>query len=249
MAQKNQNMKEKARDSVEKAAYVAVGVPTAALKALSARVSDLRDTVRSSRRDMTEDLAREIDEWISEGEEVIERAMRRFRDSDVADDVRSQARSTKRAARIGLDKATGAARSGLDMVDPDQELTAINGVGPSYEAKLEEVGIVGISRFLERTETQQDIERLASSSGISEEVLASWRGQVDLTLIDGVGDGYQLLLHRVGIWTMDQLAEADTPELANQMRSVDMPDTPDQIPSDSEIAGWRRAARRLAASG
>ncbi len=249
MAQNQKNMTERARDSVEKAAYVAVGAPTAALKALGARISDLRDTVRSSRREMSEDLAREIDEWISQGEDVVERAMRRFRESDVADELRRQTRSTKKAAQIGVDKAAGAARSGLDAMDPDHELTAINGIGPSNEAKLEKVGVVGISRLIDRTRTREDLEKLAASSGISEDTLAFWRDQVDLTRIGGVGDGYQLLLHRVGIWTMDQLAEVEASELEEQMRSVDAPDKPDQIPSGSEIADWKRAAGRMAASG
>ena len=197
---------------------------------------------------MSDDVAKEIDEWISQGEEVIERAMKRFRDSDVADDIRSQARSTRKAARIGLDKATGVARSGLDVVAPDTELTVINGIGPSNEAKLAKLGIAGVSRFLDRTGTNEDIESLASSSGISEETLRSWRDQVDLTRIDGVGEGYQRLLHRVDVWTVGQLAETDAGQLADQMRSVDMPDIPDQIPSNSEISDWRRAAKRVAPS-
>lgn len=242
-------MTDRARDSVEKAAYVAVGAPTAALKALSARVSDMRDTVRSSRKEISDDLANEIDDWINQGEEVIERAMERFRKSDVADDIKTSARSTKKAARIGIDKATGAARSGLDVVAPDEDLTVINGIGPSYEAKLNKVGIVGVSRFLERTETQQDLEKLEESSGISVDTLASWREQADLSRISGIGESYELILHRIGIWTMEQLADAKPSEMAEQMQSIDMPDAPDQIPSQNELQSWKREAKKLAQTG
>jgi predicted flap endonuclease-1-like 5' DNA nuclease len=246
MSQNQKNMTEKARESVEKAAYAAVGAPTAALKALSARVSDMRDTVRSSRKEISEDLANEIDEWINEGEAVIERAMERFRKSDLADDIKSSARSTRQAARVGIDKASGVAQSGLDVIAPDEELTVINGIGPSYEAKLDKVGVVGVARFLERTDTEQDLEKLAQSSGISADTLSSWRAQVDLSRIDGIGDSYELVLHRIGIWTMEQLADAKPSEVAEKMGSIEIPDAPDQIPSQSELQSWKREAKKLA---
>lgn len=241
MTPEQKRVKQRARDSAEKAAYVAVGAPTAALKALNARVSDLRDTVRSSRKELSDDIATEIDEWIAEGEKVIERATERFRDSQVAEEIKSSARSTKRAARVGMDKATGAARTTLDGMAPDEELTVVNGVGPGYAERLGHAGIIGVTRFLERTDSRDDIEELAQSTGISEDTITSWRNQVDLGRISGVGASYQDLLHRVGVWTIDQLAEATPGDLVAEMESVG----PDQVPNEDVVVRWKSEAGRL----
>lgn len=229
---------------MERAAYAAVGAPTTALKALNARLGDLRDTARTSRRELSDELASEIDQWIAEGEEVIDKAMQRIRRSDVVDDVKSAANSTKQAARVGLDRATGPARSVIDS-EIDEDLTVVNGIGPSYADKLGRVGVVGVSRLLERTETEEGRAKLAHSSGISEETLASWRAHVDLSRVRGVGDTYQQLLHAAGIWTVDQLAAASPTELAEKMRSGEMPDAPEQTPTEDVIRQWKTAAKNL----
>lgn len=249
MTQKPKNMSERARHTVERAAYVAVGAPTAALKAINARVTDLRETVRSSRQDIGDDLAQEFDQWVAQGEDVVARAMELLRRSDVAEEIKATARSTGQAARVGIEKATGAARSGLNVVAPDEELTAITGVGPGYADKLARVGIVGISRFLERTATDEETETLAKSAEISVETLRSWRAQVDLGRIQGVGDSYSDLLHRIGIWTLDDLAAASPAETAAEMRSLEVPDKPDQMPTETVIRQWKTKAKKIAASG
>lgn len=245
MTRKHTNMTDRARESVERAAYAAVGAPTTALKALGARLRDLSDTVRASRHEISGDLAREVDAWIAEGEQVIDRAMRRIRSSEVGNDVRAAVRSTREAARTRVDEAADAVARGVDVVDPDQSLTTINGVGPKYEDQLGNAGVVGISTFLARTTSEADRKDLAATSGVSADKIETWRAQVDLTRVDGVGDANELLLHRAGVWTVDQLATTDPPELARRMRSVTIPDAPGQMPTKSLIERWKQEARRI----
>lgn len=227
---------------MEKAAFVAVGAPTAALKALNARISDLRDTMTSSRRELSDDLAVEIDEWIAEGEKVIERATDRFRNSQWAEEIRSSARSTREAARTGMEKATGVARSGLGAMAADEELTVIKGVGPGYAGRLHNEGIVGVRRFLDRTATHEGLENLARSTDIPVDTLASWRRQADLGRVPGIGESYEDLLHRAGIWTIDQLVSSSASELVGSMNQVD----PDQAPTQDRVSRWKTEAVRLA---
>lgn len=248
MSQRHRDMTGNARQSLERAAYAAVGAPTAALKALSARVSDLKDTLRASREEVSSELTHEIDEWIAEGEAVIDRALRRIRSSDVTGDMRAAARTTRKAARKRLDAATSAVQKGMDLIEPDETLTTINGVGPRYRDRLGRAGVVGISSFLDRTATEADRRDLAAASGLSIDMIESWRSQVHLSRIAGVGDAYELLLRRVGVWTLDQLIAAETSELAERMRAVSMPDTPDQLPTESLIERWQKEARRQAGS-
>lgn len=242
MTRNQDEMTHRPRSSVEKAAFVAIGAPTAALKALNARVSDLRDTMKTSRKELSDDLAAEIDEWIAEGEKVIERAAERLRGSQLAEEIKESARSTREAARSGMDKAAGAARSGLGAMTADEKLTAIKGIGPGYAERLQTEGIVGVSRFLERTATHEDLENLARSTGIAADTLASWRRRADLGRVPGLGESYQDLLHRAGIWTVDQLVEISASDLVSEMEAVG----PDQAPTQDKVTRWKTEAARLA---
>lgn len=80
---------------------------------------------------------------------------------------------------------------------------------------------------------------------MSRESLEGWRSQVDLSRVEGIGDSYQLLLHQVGIWTLEQLAAVSPGELSEAMRSVELPDAPDQVPTESVVKKWKSEARRL----
>lgn len=236
---------DRARESVEKAAYAAVGAPVAAVKALSARVSDLRDAVRSSSKDMSDDLTREMNEWIAEGEKVIERAMKRMRSSEVIGEVRSRATEAKEAAEIGIEKARGGVEKGLDIIAPDEELTVINGVGPSYADQLKKAGVAGIAEFIGRTDTTSGVQKLADATGISAATIEGWRDQVELSRIDGIGGSNEMLLHRAGVWTLAQLAESKPADLSAEMEGIDMPDTPDQKPSTNTVSQWVSEAKKL----
>jgi predicted flap endonuclease-1-like 5' DNA nuclease len=244
MSQKSKDTSRRAADSLERAAYAAIGAPVAAVKGLSTRVSELRDTLSKSRAELGEDLAEEIEGWVAQGEEVIARAMKRIRSSNVAGDIRSSADSTRKAVQAGLDKARDSAESGLRVVEPDESLTTIKGVGPGYADRLRSAGVSGIADLLALSES--DIEKVASTSGLGVESVSGWRDRADLTRIDGVGSSYQTLLHRVGVWTLDQLAEVKPSDLVEQMRSIDLPDAPDQMPTESTVKGWRTEARKLA---
>jgi predicted flap endonuclease-1-like 5' DNA nuclease len=244
MSQRSRRTSKKAADQIERAAYAAIGAPVAAMKGLSARMSELRDTLSRSRSELGEELTEEIEGWVAQGEDVIARAMERVRASNVAGEIRSSADSTRKAVQVGLDKARGRAESGLRIVEPDEPLTTIKGVGPGYADRLRSAGVSGIADLLALSEP--DLEKIASASGLGVETMSGWLARADLTRIDGVGPSYQTLLHRVGVWTLDQLAEVKPADLVEQIRSIDLPDAPDQMPTESTVDGWRADARKLA---
>lgn len=242
-------MSSKTRQTVERAAYAAVGAPIATLKALGARLSEMRDALESSRREMNDDVAREINEWIVEGENVIERAMERLRATGMVDELRSVVESTRRSAQLGVRKATQMIDQGLDVLVPDTELTRINGIGANYESKLVEVGVVGIADFLSATGTEEDIAQLSKLTGFSSGTIESWRDQVALSRVDGIGGAFQRLLRSADVWTLRELSQADPEELTEQLNSLDSPDTSDQMPSIYQVKQWVTEAKSLIKRG
>jgi len=57
MTPRQQSLTEKSRESAERTAYVAVGAPIAAIRGVSARMSELRDALKASRAEMTDSFA------------------------------------------------------------------------------------------------------------------------------------------------------------------------------------------------
>lgn len=235
-------MTPKAKDSIEKAAYTAVGAPIAAVKAVGARISDMRRALRDSGDDLTDDLAREFETWVAEGERVVSAALRRLRTTGATDHVRATGRAiVARAGQIqeSMDET-------LDIIEPDGSLKQIRGIGPSTAERLRGVGVGGVASLLESTATSGDIEELAGRSGHSAETISGWRRQADLGRVDGIGESYQRLLHRLGIWTLDQLSKANPGILAAEMERIEWPGLPDRFPGEDQVGVWVEQAAGLA---
>lgn len=203
------------RETIQKAAYAAVGAPIVAVKSLSARISDIREMVRTSRQELGEELSDELATWVDQGEAVVEQAMSRIRSSAVVADL------------------------------PDVAVTRINGVGPSYADRLGSAGVSSVADFLSGTATSRDIQKVAEASGISAGTIAAWRAQAELARVDGVGGRYQTLLRRADIWTMQELSEADPATLARKLSQIDSPDGPEQMPSIYQVRHWVESASAL----
>lgn len=241
-------MSQQTRETVERAAYAAVGAPVAAIKALGARVSEMREALESSRKEMNHDLAAEINEWIAQGEQVIDRAMERIRAAGMVDDLRTAVEKTRRSAEVGVRKATRTIDEGLDVVVPDTHLSRINGIGPNYAEQLTEAGVPGVTDFLSATGTEEDIAKLAEVSGFSAGTIESWRHQVDLSRVKGIGGAYQRSLHRVDVWTLRELSQAGPEELTERLGSIQSPDAAEQTPSIYQVRQWVNKAQSLVSS-
>lgn len=226
---------------LEKAAYTAVGAPIAAVKAIGARVSDLRDAIGASRSDLSEELASEFDAWVAEGERVVSKTLERLRESGAIDRARSTAQRMKETVEASIEEMSET----FDVVEPEHSMTLIRGIGPATADRLASAGVPGITAFLEMTETRSGLEELAAATGYSTQILEGWREQADLSRVTGVGDRYRRLLHRLGIWTVDQLADADPESVSSEIETVDIPGMPDQTPGSDQISKWVGAAKKL----
>lgn len=238
-------MSPKTKESIEKVAYTAVGAPIAAVKAVGARVSDLREAIRGSRGELSEDLAREFDNWVAEGERVVNKALERLRETGAVDQARSTTRSMRKKVEASIQELSGA----LDIVEPEESLELIRGIGPGYAARLNDAGVTGIASFLHHTSSTDGIETLADESGVAPDMVEQWRREADLSRINGVGDGYLRLLHRAGVWTMDQLGRSSPATLASKLEGADMAGMSGQVPGEERLAEWINEAKKLSKQG
>ena len=241
-------MSPQTKETFEKAAYTAVGAPIAAVKALNARLVDLRETIRESRSEMSEDLAKEFDNWVAEGERVVNMALERVRGSSTAEQARVASQRMRDRVSQTVEEMRAEMDEALDVIEPEESLETIKGIGPGYAQRFNEAGIAGISDFLDKTGTQEAISRLADETDFTADQISQWRDQVDLTRVKGVGDSYIRLLHRVDIWTIEQFSNAKATEVAEEMKNLDVPGMPDQIPTEEHLSDWISKAKKVVAS-
>lgn len=216
-----------ATEAARRLGYAAIGGPVVALKAFIDRVDDMSFSLRGTGQSLRDSVRHELERWMTEGRKIILSTPKRATDSGPA---------------FAVAPRPGAAA-------PDEPLTTVNGVGPTYAARLAAVGIDGIGDFLGLTGTEEDVKKLANSTGFSAGTIESWRNQVDLGRIDGVGGSYQRLLHLGGIWTVAQLGSSDPDRLVMDLAEIVPRDGGlEQVPSIYSVKKWQSGAKRLVTS-
>lgn len=241
-------MSPQTKETLEKAAYTAVGAPIATVKALSARLADLRETIKESRSEMSEDLAKEIESWVSEGERVVGKALEMIRRSGAAEQARVTSERVRERVTKTVDDMRTEMDEALDIVEPEESLETIKGIGPGYATRFHEAGVAGINDLLEKTRTKEYLEVIVAKTGFTAEQVTEWREQADLTRVKGVGESYLDLLHRADVWTVAQFARGDADEIANRFQKIDIPGMPDQLPGKDQVSAWMREAKKLVRS-
>lgn len=236
---------ERVREGLEKVAYTAVGAPVAGAKALKEKTENLSQAVTDRRKDLKSDVEQEFHDWVAEGEAMVDRLVDWVRSTGTPTELRSARRGAAEQVRSAVSGIASRFDEIVDFVEPDIALTEIRGIGPATAASLGSAGVPGISSFLDRTATGAGLKELAVETGIAADTLADWRAQVDLTLIDGVGDSYQRALHAIGIGTMTHLANADASTIVDGMSGMDRPGLPAQDPNKATVSKWIQKARRL----
>ncbi|MEA2549393.1 MAG: hypothetical protein QOE42_1991 [Chloroflexota bacterium] len=124
----------------------------------------------------------------------------------------------------------------------------VEGIGPTFAAKLTEAGVATTDDLLERGATSAGRDRLSEATGISERLLLEWVNHADLMRINGVGSEYADLLEAAGVDSCAELAQRNAANLATTFLELDAarPNTVRQIPSEATIAGWIAQASNLA---
>ena len=100
-----------------------------------------------------------------------------------------------------------AAPDGMEASSLHGKLSAIEGIGPAYEEKLNEAGIDTPGALLEKCATPKGRKELAEQTGISSKLILNWANHADLFRISGVAGQYAELLEATGVDTVPELAQ------------------------------------------
>jgi predicted flap endonuclease-1-like 5' DNA nuclease len=122
----------------------------------------------------------------------------------------------------------------------------VEGIGPTYAAKLEAVGVKTTDDLLERGAAAKGRADLESATGIGHELILKWVNRVDLYRIKGIGSEYSDLLEVAGVDTVPELAQRNPANLtetlaeANAARSLVR-----KLPTVDQVTDWVTQAKAL----
>lgn len=99
-------------------------------------------------------------------------------------------------------------------------LTKIEGVGPTYAAKMAGCGVRTTGKLLKVAGDRKGRVALAAESGVSEKQILEWVNRADLMRVRGVGEEYSDLLEASGVDTCNELKNRNAANLHAKMLDV-----------------------------
>ncbi len=125
-------------------------------------------------------------------------------------------------------------------------LSAIEGIGASYAAKLKSAGVGSIESLLNAGAKSKGRKDLAAATGISDKLILEWVNRADLFRVKGIGEEYSDLLEQAGVDTVPELAQRTADNLYKKMAEAnEKKNIVRKLPSESQVAGWIKAAKSL----
>lgn len=126
------------------------------------------------------------------------------------------------------------------------KLTDVEGIGPTYAAKLTAAGCRSQEHLLEIGGTKAGRKKIAANSGCTEKQILEWVNRADLCRIKGVGSEYSDLLECAGVDTVPELAGRNAENLAVKMKELnDQKKLVRAVPSAKMVTGWVAQAKKL----
>jgi len=127
------------------------------------------------------------------------------------------------------------------------KIVEIEGVGPTYAAKLEAAGVATTDDLLAKGASPAGRKSIEEATGISHALILEWVNHVDLMRLDGVGSEYADLLEAAGVDSPAELAQRNAANLATTIAELvaARPNIVRRVPSESMVAGWVDQAKKL----
>ncbi len=126
------------------------------------------------------------------------------------------------------------------------KITAIEGIGDVYGAKLMELGIKTTDQLLERVADKKGRQELAEALGVSEKLVLNWANRADLFRVKGIGEEYSDLLEAAGVDTVPELAQRNPENLHKKLLEVNaQKKLVRRPPSLNQVKSWVEQAKEM----
>ncbi len=122
----------------------------------------------------------------------------------------------------------------------------IEGIGPTFAAKLESAGVKSVEVLLTTGSTPKGRKELAEKSSIDETLILKWVNRADLARIKGIGSELSDLLEAAGVDTVVELGNRKPENLLAKMTEVnEAKHLVRKLPALSQVEDWVKQAKDL----
>ena len=126
------------------------------------------------------------------------------------------------------------------------KITAIEGIGDVYGAKLMEMGVKTTEQLLSKTADPKSRKELAEALDVSGKLVLNWANRADLFRIKGIGEEYSDLLEAAGVDTVPELAQRNPENLHAKLLEVNAEKKlVRRPPSLNQVKSWVAQAKEL----
>lgn len=126
------------------------------------------------------------------------------------------------------------------------KLVDIEGVGKTYAAKMEKIGVKTVEELLRQGASKKGRTALAEKSGVSDKLILEWVNRADLTRIRGVSTQYADLLESAGVDSVPELAQRNAENLQQKMAEVNTKKKLVRlVPGINSVSSWVEQAKKL----
>jgi len=122
----------------------------------------------------------------------------------------------------------------------------IEGIGPTYAGKLNELGIFSTTDLLKAGASKKDRTEIAEKTGIPESLILTWVNHADLFRIKGVASQFSELLEAAGVDTVKEFATRNVENLhAKLVETNDKYGLSGKVPSMESLKEMINQAKKL----
>ncbi len=101
-----------------------------------------------------------------------------------------------------------------------RKVSDIEGIGPAYEAKLNEIGISSVEDLLEKGASPKGREEIVGQTGIDHKRVLDWVGMADMFRVKGIASQFAELLKAAGVDTIKELRTRNAENLHKKLTEV-----------------------------
>ena len=129
----------------------------------------------------------------------------------------------------------------------DWSIDQLPGLNVQDQSKLRELGITTTKQLLQKANTPQSRQALASQLAIKFQYVNKWAALADLARVPGIGYQYCGLVLHAGVCSVTQLAQTPAHKLHQQLLRLQVATLQrrDLCPHVEEVAGWIKQAQML----